>query len=228
MQHPDPISSFPFVLVGPAPEALSALALAAYPDLPSLHTGIDAYILFTAPTDRPAVLEQMTQLGLSPTQAIFLNSAAACSLGSGALLSGAVDSAEETKNKLFSSIRAQRQRQLGAALALHPPENPAAADRMHLAHAFACALDFAPARHRGLILSVSQVVDPQESIWEAKLSLDEALSLTACLAIEHWRNPAEFREKLRLKAARLPFRLRTELRDLTERCLDSAWRAHVA
>jgi hypothetical protein len=48
--------------------------------------------------------------------------------------------------------------------------------------------------------------------------------------MQHWQTPALFREAFRREAAPLPFRLRTDLRNVVERCLESVWKGseHVA
>jgi hypothetical protein len=75
------------------------------------------------------------------------------------------------------------------------------------------------------LLEASSVLlekDPLEA-WPAELALELLVAECAKLAANNADNAIRFRELFREKCAKLPFRLRTDLRDAAERCFTHVW-----
>lgn len=226
-QKLDTTLGFPFVLIGEFGLCCASQALSQLRDISTLTAGLDAYYLFAPGIDRAAALSRLAEIGVDPSLALFLASDRPCAFGSGSL-PGTVENTEEYKNKIFMALRAQRQRHLISILAQARVPSNENFEAAQVAHSFACLLDFSPHRHRALVQKTLELPAPVTSAWPASLSFEECLAHTARLAAAQWRQPAEFRELLRVRSAALPFRARTELRSLAERALESVWRQHAA
>lgn len=127
-----------------------------------------------------------------------------------------------------------------------------ALDRARFAHALACALQLGPSRHaRSVRLALFYSLPSSESwretlksirhlwpiaelldasaakdstqAWSADLPLELLVAECAELAATNSESAIRFRDLFREKCAKLPFRLRADLRDAAERCFTHVW-----
>lgn len=236
MEKPEKNSRLPVLVLGEAPAALSPFACIPLSEK-SFPSDPDIYFLLCARDEsalRPA-LEALAQASVPADQILlacgegFHARAADPCMGVLEILPG--DSTEELRQRLLCRLETQRHRKLtqeienarhvGLPSELSAEEWAARLETAHLTHSFSCALEL-PASVHGRALRSALRSGPASHCWPAEL--DSLLPLCARLALQHWQTPTLFREAFRQHAAALPFRLRTDLRNVVERCLESIWK----
>jgi hypothetical protein len=130
----------------------------------------------------------------------------------------------ETQKHKRLAAAVEQARQVGLSKELAAEEWLARLEAAHLTHAFCCALPLPPSRHRAALQHALRQGQEGDAPWSAGLCWEQVFPLSARLALRHWQDPALFREELRRRSALLPFRLRTDLRNVVERCLESVWK----
>jgi hypothetical protein len=99
----------------------------------------------------------------------------------------------------------------------------------HLTHAVSLSLELTLLEHREAIRrSLRAGPHGQPDCWDAGFTLPELVSLVSSLAHRSWPSPAKFREDYRNLSAKISFRLRTDLKNAIERCMERAWRENDA
>jgi hypothetical protein len=141
------------------------------------------------------------------------------------------DTTEELRQRLLARLETQRHRKLaqeienarniGLPSDLRAEEWSVRLETAHLTHGFCCAMEL-PASVHGQALRSALRNGEIPACWPTELA--SLLPLCARLALQHWQTPALFREEFRKHAGGLPFRLRTDLRNVVERCLESIWK----
>jgi len=226
--------------------AISELRLPIADSIEALPGDLESFLVLLNlnPEDQRAALDALSAKGLPPDQIILcLKEGApptfACDSLTGFLEVLDSDSIEERKRRFNARIETQKHRKLAAAIetarlkgipsGLPADEWCARLDAAHLTHAFCLAIDLAPRIH-GSSLKLALEHHAEKSQWPSSIPIEELLPLCARLALRHWQTPAKFREEFRDCSTKLPFRLRTDLRNAVERCLESMWKglSHAA
>jgi hypothetical protein len=144
------------------------------------------------------------------------------------------DSAEDLRDRALARIETQKHRKLSreieSARALGFPSDLTAEEwrlrleTAHLTHGFCSSLDVSPSEHTRCLRIALRERSELPSPWPADAHRSQILVACARLALRHARTPAPFREELRRLSSALPFRARTDLRNVAERCLESLWK----
>jgi hypothetical protein len=234
----------PLLILGSPPHALAHHPLA--PGLEKIEAKNNFYFLVCAEEEAlKSALDGLAQAGIGPEQILILAPEKLLIRFAHDPLMGifeitAADSDEEIRQRLCARIETQRHRKIAAEIEaarlrglpseLMAEEWFVRLEVTHLAHAFACAFDLAPASHQACLRGALRGLASDDSPWGSATPLEEIIPLSARLAQQHWRQPAKFREELRRLSVNLSFRTRTDLRSVAERCLESAWKGipHVA
>ncbi len=149
------------------------------------------------------------------------------------------DGLEEFRQRLLLRLETQKHRKLSVEIersrrndlptTLKADEWRRRLEVAHLTHGFCCALDLTISQHTQALRFALEGWHP-EGAWAADYSWEKLLPLCAALALSHWQNPTLFREEFRKMTVALPFRIRTDLRNVSERCLEAVWRglSHAA
>lgn len=236
MDKPEKISRLPILVLGDAPAALSPFACIPLSEK-SFPSDPDLYFLLCARDEaslRPA-LEALAQASVPADQIILASGAGFHSRVAdpfvGVLEILASDTTEDLRHRLMNRLETQRHRKLtqeienarntGLPSGLRAEEWTSRIETAHLTHSFCCAMDL-PASVHGSALRSALRESESPACWPTELS--SLLPLCARLALQHWQTPALFREDFRRHAGALPFRLRTDLRNIVERCLESIWK----
>jgi hypothetical protein len=237
LDKPEKNSRLPILVLGDAPAAaLSPFACISLTEK-SFPADPDLYFLLCARDEaslRPA-LEALAQASVPSDQIILASGEGLHSRGAeacmGVLEIFADDSTEELRLRLLARIETQRHRKLaqeiemarneGVPSELSAEEWATRLEIAHLTHGFCCAMEL-PASMHGSALRSALRNGETAACWPTELAA--LLPLCARLALRHWQTPALFREEFRQHAAALPFRLRTDLRNVVERCLESIWK----
>lgn len=239
--------NIPLYLFASAPAALApCFPLARHAgELPAHKDDLYFLVFHAEPELAKAALNELHAAGVSPER-IILSAEAERPLPfahdpiMGVLELLPDDSAEEIRQRLQLRIETQRHRQLPAAIEaarlVGTPSDLSAEEWLlrletaHLTHAFCCSLDLALSRHQACLTAALTQTEEKSAAWAGNLPLEKLLPLCARLALRHCQTPTAFREEFRSLAACLPFRTRTDLRNVVERCLESIWKgiSHVA
>jgi hypothetical protein len=237
LETPAKNTRLPILVLGHAPAALSPFACIPLSEK-SFPSDPDLYFLLCAREEAElrAALEALAQASVPADQIII-----ACGEGffsrtidpfTGFLEILPSDSTEELRHRLVARLETQRHRKLtqeiesarniGLPSELKAEDWTLRLETAHLTHGFCCSLELPASMHglalRSALLGEKTVAD----CWPTELA--ELLPLCARLALQHWQTPALFREEFRKQAAALPFRLRTDLRNVVERCLEGIWK----
>lgn len=236
MDKPEKNSRLPILVLGDAPAALSPFACIPLTEK-SFPADPDLYFLLCAREEaalRPA-LEALAQASVPADQIILASGEGLHARGAdpcmGLLEILPGDSTEELRHRLLARLETQRHRKLtqeienarniGLPSDLSAEEWAARLETTHLTHGFCCAMELPPSVH-GAALRFALHQPNLPACWPTELSA--LLPLCARLALKHWQTPGLFREEFRQQAGALPFRLRTDLRNVVERCLESIWK----
>lgn len=236
MDKPEKNSRLPILVLGDAPAALSPFACIPLSEK-SFPSDPDLYFLLCASDEASlrSPLEALAQAGVPPDQIILARGeglhARAADPFMGVLEILANDTAEDLRHRLVTRLETQRHRKLaqeieaarniGLPSDLHAEEWATRLETAHLTHGFCCAMEL-PASVHGQALRSALRQSAIPASWPT--DLDSLLPLCARLALQHWQTPALFREEFRQQAGALPFRLRTDLRNVVERCLERIWK----
>lgn len=237
MDKPEKNKRLPLLILGQAPLSLAPFACLplsekAFPMDPDLY-----FLLCANEAGEAEALEGLNQARVPADQILlargegFSRAPVASPMGILELLPG--ESAEEQRFRLTTRLETQRHRKLsrimdiaraeGLPSGLKAEEWGLRLETAHLAHGFCCALDLPASLHeRSLRSALSR--GEAGSPWPAELPMEHLLSTCARLALQHWRAPTSFREEFRTHASQLPFRTRTDLRNVVERCLETIWK----
>lgn len=223
-------------MLGDAPTALSPFACIPLSEK-SFPSDPDLYFLLCAREEAGlrAALDALSQASVPADQIIlasgeeFQTRIANPFMGMLEILP--TDTNEELRHRLLNRLETQRHRKLsqeienarniGLPSELNAEEWTTRLETAHLTHSFCCALEL-PASLHGLALRSALAQGEIPANWPAEQA--ELLPICARLALQHWQTPAQFREEFRKQAGALPFRLRTDLRNVVERCLESVWK----
>lgn len=165
---------------------------------------------------------------------------------------------DEFRARLFSRLETLRQRKLSSELErahrasllqdLPAEEMVRATEQARLAHALAYAYELPPQKH-GLAIQLALAAGhpalwqalgtlhpgcpnwpAEKSPWQPDFPIEALLALCAQAALQCRDNPSHFREVFREQSAQLPFRVRNELKEQTEKVLELLWggKANVA
>lgn len=236
MDKPEKNSRLPILVLGDAPASLSPFACIPLSEK-FFPSDPDLYFLLCARDEAGlrSALEALAQAAIPPDQIIL-----ACGEGLhghaadpfvGVLEILASDTSEEVRQRLVARLETQRHRKLtqeienarniGLPSDLRAEEWATRLETAHLTHGFCCAMEL-PASVHGQALRCALREGEIPACWPTELQA--LLPLCARLALRHWQTPALFREEFRQHAGALPFRLRTDLRNVVERCLESIWK----
>jgi hypothetical protein len=225
------------LVLGHAPAALSPFACIPLNEK-SFPSDPDLYFLLCAREEAElrAALEALAQAQVPADQILlahgegFFSRAADPFVGALEMLPS--DSTEELRHRLIARLETQRHRKLaqeieaarniGLPSALEAEDWALRLETAHLTHGFCCSLELAASTHGLALRSALRGGNPNEAPWPTEPA--DLLPLCARLALQHWQTPALFREEFRKLAGTLPFRLRTDLRNVVERCLESVWK----
>jgi hypothetical protein len=161
------------------------------------------------------------------------------------------ESPDDLRHRLAQKLDLLRQLKLPGELArfdkqgifssLAPAQLVAALDYARFAHALAIVYGLSPERHALAIRLAASAGQPAvharlfpagefpavaavpPAVWDAALPPESLLALGAALAASHGATPATFREQFRECSARLPFRVRNELKAHLEKILEPLW-----
>lgn len=230
----------PLLFVGEPPAALGHTfpRILSTNELPANKH--DLYILVYSQEDSSKeILDELFQAGVCSDQIILcLPEGKPPSFAydplTGILECFGADSPEELRMRLITRIETQKHRKLSAQIEsarlkgipseLSAEEWCRRMEAAHLCHGFALALNLSASSHSRSIRAAFESGPGDNSIWAASLPIEELIPLCAGLSLRHWTNPTGFREDFRRLAANLPFRMRTDLRNIVERCLESVWK----
>ena len=237
MEKPAKNTRLPILVLGHAPAALSPFACIPLSET-SFPSDPDLYFLLCAreETELRAALEALAQASVPADQIIIAGGEGFFSRTvepfTGLLEILASDSTEELRHRLVARLETQRHRKLtqeietarnaGLPSGLKAEDWTLRLEIAHLTHGFCCALELPASVHGLAIRSALRGENTDPACWPTELA--ELLPLCARLALQHWQTPTLFREEFRKQAGSLPFRLRTDLRNVVERCLESIWK----
>lgn len=229
----------PILIIGHPPASLASFARISGVHEAPLEKANFYFLLCLGEEELKNTLDELIHTGARPEQIILMlpenfTLRFAHDPLVGALEIAEDDSAEDTKFRLMARVESQRHRKLSAeietARAKGLPSELTAEEwftRMeaaHLTHGFACAFELPGGRHSEAIRYALAGQTLSQETWETNASLESLLPACALLALKHWQSPAKFREELRRLSALLPFRTRTDIRSVAERCLESIWK----
>lgn len=225
------------MVLGHAPAALSPFACISLTEK-SFPSDPDLYFLLCAREEAElrAALEALAQASVPADQIIIARGEGffSRSVGpfTGILEILPSDSTEELRQRLIARLETQRHRKLtqeiestrniGLPSELEAEDWALRLEAAHLTHGFCCAMELPASLHGLALRSALRGESTGPASWPPELSA--LLPLCARLALQHWQTPALFREEFRKQASALPFRLRTDLRNVVERCLESVWK----
>jgi hypothetical protein len=237
LEKPAKNTRLPILVLGHAPAALSPFACISLTEK-SFPSDPDLYFLLCAREEAElrAALEALAQASVPADQIIIARGEGFFSRSvdpfTGILEILPSDSTEELRQRLIARLETQRHRKLtqeiestrniGLPSELEAEDWALRLEAAHLTHGFCCAMELSASVHGLALRSALRGESTGPASWPPELS--DLLPLCARLALQHWQTPALFREEFRKQASALPFRLRTDLRNVVERCLESVWK----